>query len=91
MTHRYYRNIRYDCATAKATTLSSEQQTETIVWAYYSEYGGGWDVADCPNYYCEYSEHCGAMFLNSSDGSIFDDYGGTYMNEVSNINLSFKI
>lgn len=73
---------RYDCASSEAILYSSKMPQESILWAYYSEYGGGWDVADCPNYYCEYAEHCGAKFLNSSEGSLRDDWGGVYMNDT---------
>ena len=52
--------------------------------AYYSDYCGGWDVAECPNYYCEYATICGVEILNSTEGSnqaAADLCGATYMTD----------
>jgi Hint module len=48
-----------------------------LLWAYYTNYNNvdGWDVAQCPNYYCEYANLCSASLINSRAGTI--DYFGT--------------
>ena len=47
-----------------------------LLWASYTNYNGvdGWDVAECPNYYCEYANLCSADLINSRAGTI--DYFG---------------
>jgi iron complex transport system substrate-binding protein len=48
-----------------------------LLWAYYTNYNNvdGWDVAQCPNYYCEYANLCSANLISSRAGTI--DYFGT--------------
>ena len=73
----------YECVSSEASELAATISTkEKIVWAYYSIYCDGWDVAECPNYYCEYAELCDADFLHSSEGSLVGDYGGICMNNT---------
>jgi hypothetical protein len=61
----------YDCIAENAARVASDAGTKPVVlWAYYSATYSGWDVAKCPNYYCEYAEICSADLLNSFDGSI---------------------
>lgn len=80
---------RYDCVigNAQATSATDSQNKPIAVWAYYSNYSGenGFDVAECPNYYCDYADACSATLLNSREGSIIinNTYGGppfVYMN-----------
>jgi len=55
-----------------------------VLWAYHTqEYDGtdvGWDVGECPNYYCTYATHCHVEILNSTAGSV-DRWGYTYMTD----------
>ena len=68
---------RYDCVAENAARVATDAQMKpTVLWAYYSTYYSGWDVAECPNYYCEYASICSADILNSFEGSI-EGYGGT--------------
>lgn len=48
-----------------------------LLWASYTNFNGvdGWDVAECPNYFCEYANLCSADLINSRAGTI--DYYGT--------------
>jgi len=66
---------RYTCATENAGYLSCDDKPKPVVlWGYYSSYCGGWDVATCPNYYCEFTESCQAEILSSADqGSFYSD------------------
>lgn len=52
--------------------------------AYYSDYCGGWDVAECPNYYCEIANACSAEIMASTEGSneaAKEKCGATYMTD----------
>ena len=79
---------RYNCGKENAQTVLTDSQDKPIaVWAYYTNYSGvdGFDVAECPNYYCEYADDCGATLLESREGSniLNDTYSNTlyvYMN-----------
>jgi len=69
----------YDCIADKAVNNARGMSWKPkIVWAYYSTYAKAWDVASCPNYYCEYAAQCGAEFLHSNGGSV-DVWGYKYM------------
>jgi hypothetical protein len=66
---------RYTCAEQNAGILACDGKTKPVIlWGSYSEYCGGWDVATCPNYYCEFAENCQAEILSSEDqGSFYSD------------------
>ena len=72
---------RYDCAEQNAASLTCDGEKKPVVlWGAYSAYCGGWDVAKCPNYYCEFAEACSATLLHSKEGSIKSEFcGATYM------------
>lgn len=62
---------RYECVAENAARVATDANNKpTVLWAYYSNYSQGWDVATCPNYYCEYASICSAELLNSFEGSI---------------------
>jgi hypothetical protein len=63
---------RYECVESNAAILETDMQEEPVVlWASYSDFcDGGWDVARCPNYYCEFAAACSARILNSEEGSL---------------------
>lgn len=62
---------RYECVSENAARITADAQNKpTVLWAYYNNLYMGWDVAECPNYYCEYAEICNADILNSFEGSI---------------------
>lgn len=62
---------RVECAAENAAFLSSDGAKPVVLWAAYSDYCGGWDVArSCPNYYCELAEKCDATLLTSMEGSV---------------------
>jgi len=64
---------RYTCAEENAGLLScGDEKKPVVLWASYSAYCGGWDVAICPNYYCEFAAACNAKLLSSkTQGSIY--------------------
>lgn len=66
---------RYDCAVENAALLACDNEKKPVVlWASYSYFCGGWDVASCPNYYCEFAENCQAEILSSEDqGSLYSE------------------
>ena len=73
---------RYQCAEQNAAALScdTENNKPIVLWGSYSSYCGGWSVAKCPNYYCEFAEACSATLLHSNEGSIESETcGATYM------------
>ena len=82
---------RFQCATDIAVEVETERGTEaTVVWAYYSDWANGWDVATCDpkfNYYCSYAQHCKANLLHSNEGSI-SKYGSAYMNDTEFIQFA---
>lgn len=66
---------RYDCVSNNANLVTDDNggKKPTVLWARYgSEPSGGnaWDVARCPNYYCEYASECSATLLDNNEGSI---------------------
>ncbi|KAL3802107.1 hypothetical protein HJC23_010863 [Cyclotella cryptica] len=85
---------RYDCHTENAMIVAEERRREMleedksrlplVLWAYHmQDYNGtdiGWDVGECPNYYCTYASNCMVNILNSTEGSV-DYYGYTYMSD----------
>ena len=63
---------RYGCVQDNAALLSCGDETKPVLlWASYSTFCEGWDVAMCPNYYCEFAEICEVKLLNSEDGGSF--------------------
>lgn len=75
------------------TVTSADGIKPTLLWAYYSDYCGGWDIGNCPNYYCEFADACSATIVNvtKGSGSITNDICGDYtyftIEEVMNIGL----
>lgn len=73
---------RFECVASSASLITEDQPKKPVVlWAYYSSFCGGWDVAKCPNYYCEYGTACSVDLL---DGSTIETYsidacGAKYM------------
>jgi hypothetical protein len=63
---------------------------KTVLWAYYSTYGPGWDIATCKHnagglgevgpFYCEAAKVLDIDLLNSTEGSI--ENFGTYMTDA---------
>jgi hypothetical protein len=69
---------RYDCAEQNADLIACDGEVKpTVLWGSYSSYCGGWSVAKCPNYYCEYAEACSATLLHSDEGSYYSELCGT--------------
>jgi hypothetical protein len=66
---------RYTCAEDNAALLACGDEAKPVVlWASYSLYCGGWDVATCPNYYCEFAENCQAQLLwSETQGSFYSE------------------
>eukprot|EP00977_Amphora_coffeiformis_P002188 scaffold425_cov175-Amphora_coffeaeformis.AAC.47 len=61
---------RYQCvANNAASALTDSENKPKLLWAYYSPFCGGWDVGECPNYYCEYATACAAEIMVSSEGT----------------------
>jgi hypothetical protein len=79
-TELFYENQRrYQCYAEEAVDIVDVADSgvkPTLLWATYTNYTGvdAWNVAQCPNYYCEYAELCAADFVQSRDGTI-DYYG----------------
>jgi len=63
-------NCRFDAVASNVGSVTSDMAKPTVLWAYYSGWCGGWDVAECPNYYCEMADACDATILSSTEGSI---------------------
>ena len=66
---------RYTCTSENAGFLACDNMKAPVVlWGSYSDFCGGWDVATCPNYYCEFAQSCQAEILSSPDqGSFYSD------------------
>lgn len=62
----------YNCIAENAARVAADSDAgkPVVLWAYYSTTYNGFDVAKCPNYYCEYASICSAELLNSFEGSI---------------------
>eukprot|EP00978_Attheya_sp_CCMP212_P022462 scaffold67026_cov52-Attheya_sp.AAC.4 len=78
---------RFKCHASNAATVVQAEfngEKPKVLWAYFSTYYGGWDIAMCPNYYCDYAKHCSATLLDVDfdQGSVVGFEGGRkYMND----------
>lgn len=73
---------RFECIGGNAALVRSDAVKPTVLWAYYSNFCGGWDIGDCDgtgNYYCGYADDCAADIITSSEGSLSLCGGFTYM------------
>ena len=73
---------RYSCTSENAGIMACDNvKVPVVLWGSYSDFCGGWDVATCPNYYCEFAQSCQAEILSSPDqGSFFsEDCSRNYM------------
>lgn len=60
---------RFNEISTNVASVSADMTSKpTVLWAYYSDYCGGWSVAECPNYYCEFATACQAQMLNTTEG-----------------------
>ena len=74
-----YDDIRgnYECNTARAEAFQLNPKPK-VVWAYYSSFFGGFDIGECPNYYCEFIESSGGEILTTeAPKTVVVDYLGT--------------
>ena len=63
-------SCRFDAIEANVASVTADMpEKPKVLWAYYSDYCGGWDVAECPNYYCDFAVACDTEILNSTEGS----------------------
>ena len=70
-------SARYQCYTEEARevlTAVTDGVKPNVIWASWNNWTGvpGWDIARCPNYYCEYAELCSAEILSrdENDGTV---------------------
>ena len=73
---------RFSCIKDKTSEAVSDGAKPTLLCGYYSDWCGGWDDGECPNYYCEYAEACSIDILSSTEGTnqaAIDKCGATYM------------
>jgi iron complex transport system substrate-binding protein len=58
---------RWNCVaeSAQQFTQTDNPQEKFVLWAAYIPFCNGWDVGECPNYYCEYAKECSATILES--------------------------
>ena len=70
----------YSCVANNAASVTADKAKPTVVWASYANFSGteGFDVGECPNFYCELADRCSATLLSSREGSI-DYFGGKIM------------
>ena len=55
---------RVTCISNKQINSNIKTLTnKKIIWGYYSSWSGGWDLGECPNYYCEAISLAGATIL----------------------------
>lgn len=67
---------RYDCVAANAATVESDQEAPKVLWASYVDFFSSWDnttttgwqIGFCPNYYCNFVEHCAGEFMQPEEG-----------------------
>jgi hypothetical protein len=80
---------RFQCVAENAGRIETDSMTAkpVVLWAYYSDYCQGWDIAQCPNYYCEFASSCSVEILNSTKGSIEACGGFTFMTTEEVIEL----
>ncbi|KAL7564828.1 hypothetical protein ACA910_021084 [Epithemia clementina (nom. ined.)] len=74
---------RFACIEDKAMQAVTDSVTKPkLLWGYYSDYCLGWDVGECPSYYCEFADSCGVDILNSTEGTnqaAMEKCGDVYM------------
>jgi ABC-type Fe3+-hydroxamate transport system substrate-binding protein len=58
---------RWDCVAESANEVSQTDNPDKpfVLWAAYIPFCSGWDIGECPNYYCEYATECSATILES--------------------------
>jgi len=67
---------RYDCVSENAVTIESDKEKPKVLWASYVDFFDswsnttttGWQIGSCPNYYCNFVEHCAAEFMEPEEG-----------------------
>jgi iron complex transport system substrate-binding protein len=71
---------QWDCVSKSAASVETDAEPPSVLWAYYSEYCGGWDVGSCPNYYCEYASACSSRLVDSAliNGTVYSAECGEY-------------
>jgi iron complex transport system substrate-binding protein len=71
---------RWNCVAQSASRVQSDNPNKPVVlWAYYSDYCGGWDSGECPNYYCEFAQRCSATLLSSTAGTFSEKCKAVYL------------
>jgi iron complex transport system substrate-binding protein len=70
----------WDCISLAASSVQTDAEPPQVLWAYYNEYCGGWDVGSCPNYYCEYATACSSRLVDSTlvNGTVYSAVCGAY-------------
>lgn len=58
---------RWNCVSESASQVAETDNPEEpfVLWAAYIPYCNGWDIGECPNYYCDYAKECSATILES--------------------------
>jgi len=74
---------RYDCISETAAAIATDDKSPVVLWAYYSAYQKGWDVANCPNYYCEYAAQCSVTMLEDPTGQSLNTLNDTEFMELA--------
>jgi len=76
---------RYDCGANNAAIVSADNAPKKVLWASWLDYGDikAWTLGSCPNYYCEFAEHCSSEFMQPTEeqkGSV-DCFGSACMTD----------
>ena len=83
---------RYECVSGNAALLQSDRVKPKLLWAYHINYYDawsdtttiGWQLGNCPNYYCTLAQDCSADFMQPTpeqEGSI-DCWGQKCMTDT---------
>lgn len=66
----------YDCVSQNANMIETDKVKPKILWGnwvnWFDSWSNtttiGWQLGSCPNYYCEFAEHCSAEFMLPEPG-----------------------
>jgi ABC-type Fe3+-hydroxamate transport system substrate-binding protein len=72
---------RWTCVADQASLVQADRPKPVVLWAYFSDFCGGWAAGTCPNYYCEYATQCAATLVDSSnvEGNYSKDCGASFL------------
>jgi hypothetical protein len=81
----------WNCVADNAEQVfTADTKRPLVLWGSYSDYCKGWDIGECPNYYCEFAQACSADIISNSDGTYNEECGANYLTTQEFVFLGMK-